>query len=380
MHLWNACRRLVPSSIRRRLGQWQQALLAVFAVCPVWLARCAPREMVRVFYGHRRIPRLDDRTYGGIVKFQYLQRDFPNSPRRFNVLYLVSSRLPAGAVGMARIARRRQVPIVWNQNGVAYPAWHGPGWERVNAPFAELLQMADHVFYQSHFCKLSADRYVGERDGPWEILFNPVDTRTFTPATADPDPDSLVLLLGGTQYQRYRVEVAFQVFAHVRRRYPNARLLVTGRCCWIPDEAQALRLARELAVEAGVERHVTFLGPYTQAEAPAVFRQAHVLVHTKYNDPCPTVVIEAMACGLPVVYSSSGGVEELVGEAGVGVPTELNWERDIPPDPAAMAEAFFQVAEQRVAMGQAARQRAVERFDLKPWLARHRQLFEQVVA
>ena len=72
----------------------------------------------------------------------------------------------------------------------------------------------------------------------------------------------------------------------------------------------------------GVAERVEFLGPYSQLEAPHILRRGHVLLHTKYNDPCPTAVIEAMACGVPVVYSSSGGVPELVGqEAGIGVPT-----------------------------------------------------------
>ncbi len=82
------------------------------------------------------------------------------------------------------------------------------------------------------------------------------------------------------------------------------------------------------------------LGEYAQRDAPAIFRQAHVLLHTKVNDPCPTLVLEAMACGLPVVYPRSGGTVELVGdEAGVGVPHPDGFERDEPPPPEALAEA-----------------------------------------
>ena len=45
-----------------------------------------------------------------------------------------------------------------------------------------------------------------------------------------------------------------------------------------------------------------------------------------YQDNCPTAILEAMACGLPILYSSSGGVPELVGEeAGLGIHVEENW-------------------------------------------------------
>ena len=56
-------------------------------------------------------------------------------------------------------------------------------------------------------------------------------------------------------------------------------------------------------------------------------------------------MIEALACGRPVVYSNSGGVPELVGsEAGIGVGTEQTWDRDVPPDPVALAEAVAKVS------------------------------------
>src|SRR5206468_10667956 len=117
-------------------------------------------------------------------------------------------------------------------------------------------------------------------------------------------------------------------------------------------------------------------GTYTQAAAPDVFRSADVLLHTKYNDPCPGLVVEAMACGLPVVYSSSGGVPELVGQdAGIGLPAPLDWERQHPPEPEALAEAVIQVVDRLEDYREAARRRAVEAFDSRPWIARHLEVF-----
>ena len=57
---------------------------------------------VRVSYGHFTLPSRDEPAVGGIVKLQSLSEVFPNTPFRYNVLYLVSSRLPEGAVIPAR--------------------------------------------------------------------------------------------------------------------------------------------------------------------------------------------------------------------------------------------------------------------------------------
>ena len=102
-----------------------------------------------------------------------------------------------------------------------------------------------------------------------------------------------------------------------------------------------------------------------------------MLLHPKFNDPCPATVVEALACGVPVVYSASGGVPELVGgDAGIGIPAEESWDRDLTPDPVAMADAVVRVADDHARFSAAARARAVERFDLRPWLRRHRDVFE----
>ena len=303
---------------------------------------------------------------------------FPNTPRGFNLAYLGSSNRPHDSSALIRLSRARRAAIVVNQNGVAYEGWHGPGWKRANEPLAELFHAADHVIYQSAFCKLSADRFLGEPTRGWEILHNPVDIERFAPAGRPPRP--LTLLLGGNQYQRYRFERGLRAFELVSETEPDARLLVTGRISWHPDRRIAEREARELLGSSPAAGRIELVGPFTQREAPMLYRRGDVLLHTKYNDPCPTVVLEAMASGLPVVYSESGGTPELVGDAGVGVPAPLDWEHDHPPDPEALAAAVLRVAAQLDEYSAAARARAVERFDLQPWIERHRALFADLVA
>jgi glycosyltransferase involved in cell wall biosynthesis len=329
---------------------------------------------VKTYYGYPDMPKPGEHAWGGIVKFQHLLPHYPNSPEAFNVLCLVSSRPPKGAHLLAKTAQKKGARLIWNQNGVSYPAVQ-PDWETRNASMKKLLHMAHHVFYQSEFCRMCANKYLGERSGSGEVLYNAVDTATFTPTTSL--PDRLTLLLGGTQYQYYRFETAIRTLLHIKEKYPDARLLVTGALCWHPDPSEARQQANHLISQTGLSGSVELYGPYTQQEAPSLFKRAHMLLHTKYNDPCPGLVVEAMASGLPVVYSHSGGVPELVGDhAGIGIPTELNWEHDLPPDPEQLAQAVLQIASNRSQYAEAARQRAVEKFDIKYWIKRYRDIFE----
>ena len=127
-------------------------------------------------------------------------------------------------------------------------------------------------------------------------------------------------------------------------------------------------------------RVVCVTGPYTRNQAPAVFQSAHILVHPKYKDPCPTVVVEAMASGLPVVASSSGGLRELLGEKGGSlVESEESWETIHPPDPKRMCDEVLKIDADLDRRSTQARSRAVEHFSERSWLDTQRTLFSQLL-
>ncbi len=328
-----------------------------------------PGSGVRVFYGHDRVPGPGEPAAGGTAKFQKLAVRFPNSPHDFNLLYLGSSGLPRDLKPLLWATRRRDTRVVLSQDGVGYTGWAGARTDEVNAPLRRALQGADHVLYQSDFCKRSADEFLGTPRGDWEVLYNAVDTERFAPVVSP--ANGPVLLLGGDQTQAYRLELGLRTLAALLPQQPDARLLVSGRVVVDPGP---------LLDELDLRDRVELLGRYAQRDAPAIYGRAHVLLHTKVNDPCPNVVLEAMACGLPVVYPASGGTVELVGEeAGVGVAHPDGWERDEPPTPEAMAAAVGRVLANLDAVSAAARRRAVERFDLEPWLDRHGELFTGLI-
>jgi glycosyltransferase involved in cell wall biosynthesis len=339
-----------------------------------WARLLAARRVapgLRVSYGFDRVPGPDDPVAGGTGKLQKLAVRFPSCPHDFTLLYLGSSALPRDLGPLLWIAGRRRAAVVLNQDGVGYPGWAGARTEEVNAPLRRALLAADHVLYQSEFCKRSADVFLGEPQGRWEILPNAVDVERFTPA-GTPPPDGPVLLLGGDQTQAYRLELALRTLAALAPAHPGARLLVSGRT--MADPAASIH-------ELGLVGRVVLVGRYSQADAPSLYGRAHLLLHTKVNDPCPNVVLEAMASGLPVVHPASGGTVELVGdEAGIGVPHPDSFDRDEPPSPEAMADAVERALADLPRLAAAARARAVERYPLPAWLDRHAELFAELTA
>jgi glycosyltransferase involved in cell wall biosynthesis len=111
-------------------------------------------------------------------------------------------------------------------------------------------------------------------------------------------------------------------------------------------------------------------------DMPATYGRLDVLALTSQHEGTPLAVLEAMACGLPIVATNVGGVPELVcaDESGVLV---------APGDPAAVAAAVLALLDdprRRSALSAAARSRVIERFALRAQVVQTAALLRAVAA
>lgn len=320
-------------------------------------------------WGPRSVP------HGGSLKYRYLDKSFPHSGLACNILYVVSVGRPLAVLVLLRRARRLGIHVVWNQNGAYVPYAFGRDTARKgNALMGKQMRLASYVFYQSQYAKRSCDHFFGACTSPYEILHNAVDTSLFAPSEPG-RRDSLNLLVSGSHNDSYRLPLALEVIERLMQRKFPARLKIAGRMS--PDTEIEIR---NRIAQASLMNWVEFLGEYDQNQAPGVYRSADMLLHTQYNDVCPSVVLEAMACGLPVVYSKTGGTPELVGEdAGYGIPSELDWDVPRPPAATALCDAVVHLSGRLAEAGQAARRRAVEKFGMERWIARHEYIFNDLL-
>src|SRR5687768_6869670 len=110
---------------------------------------------------------------------------------------------------------------------------------------------------------------------------------------------------------------------------------------------------------------IKFMNTVPREHIPWLMRSAHLLFSAEVNPPCPNSVIEALACGLPIIGFDTGSLSEIVDkEAGCVVPYGSNpWKLEKPDIPA-LANAAVDVLEDQARFRNSARDRAETAFGL----------------
>ncbi len=144
------------------------------------------------------------------------------------------------------------------------------------------------------------------------VVPNVVDVDPFTGCTDTVVRDAGELLWVGGRKLGKGTDVLLAAFARLRVSRPDLRLRLIGRAPSETEEQQLRALAREL----GVADAVNFEGQASRATVAAAMARATVFVHPSPLETFGVVAAEALAAGLPVAATPSGGVEEIVGRDG----------------------------------------------------------------
>ena len=183
-----------------------------------------------------------------------------------------------------------------------------------------------------------------------------VDLSEFNPdGPAEPHDGRPRLVVLSRMVPRKGIGDAIEALAEL----PGAELVIAGgppRERLAQDEEGARLLA--LAERAGVADRVEFRGRIERADAPALLRSADAVVCVPWYEPFGIVPLEAMACGVPVIASSVGGLADTVvhGATGLHVPPRR------PDRLAAAVRALLPDAALRRELGAAGAERARRRY------------------
>ncbi len=218
--------------------------------------------------------------------------------------------------------------------------------------------LADHIVYQSEFCADWWNQVYGQARCPSTIIHNGVNLQEYSPAPGVTHSMDLirVLVVEGRFGGGYEVGLENAV------RFSAALQLKSGK-----------RVQLILAGDPGATlpekyNHLDWLewkGVVTRKDLPMLYRSAHLLFSADIRASCPNSVIEALACGLPVVGYDTGSLLELVGSEAGGIRSygsDPDMLQPAIPDP--LTESALRLLAARDQYSQSACRRAKNLFDL----------------
>lgn len=144
------------------------------------------------------------------------------------------------------------------------------------------------------------------------ILRNAVDTNRFKPLKNKElrkyykikDNEILILFVGYLDTFKGIFEL-INAFYEINKKKDNINLMIVGEG---PKENELKKKVYKL----GLEKSVIFTGNINPNDVPPYYQNADIFVLPSYTEGLPLVLIEAMACGLPVVVSNVGGIPEII--------------------------------------------------------------------
>ncbi len=166
------------------------------------------------------------------------------------------------------------------------------------------------IICNSHRVKQQLQQHYQVPEHKIRVIYNGVDLERYHPQKraelrqqARQDwqlQDQLTYLFVGSGYERKGLDTLL----HAYRALPDdTRLIVVGK-------DRRIKQYQAMARQLGIAERVRFVGP--QTDMPSLYAAADVLVLPTLYDPFPNVVLEAMACGLPVITSYQCGAVDVI--------------------------------------------------------------------
>ncbi len=113
----------------------------------------------------------------------------------------------------------------------------------------------------------------------------------------------------------YNPEMAIAMFSRVLDSFPQASMTMAG-----PDKGDGtFQATKKMAKDLGLLDRISFPGAIPKEEVPRVMAHHDIFVNTTNVDNTPVSVVEAMACGLPVVSTNAGGIPYLIEHGKTGL-------------------------------------------------------------
>lgn len=137
----------------------------------------------------------------------------------------------------------------------------------------------------------------------FNVIYNGIDIERFIPKSTK--EDTFTVLSTSRLIRRKGIEFLIKGFAKFIEKSRNSKLVLVGDG---DQKGELINLVNSL----GITNYVEFLGSVPHDEIAQIYRNSDAFVLPSFNEGMSNSILEAMASGLPIISTSTGGSEELV--------------------------------------------------------------------
>ena len=337
------------------------------------LAVRSPRRLARLLVNLRRAPAVRRRRHGGVVGL--LSMYVPLLRLRPDVVQFEWNISAVDHLPLFDVWDGPVATSCWGSDLSVYP--HVPGIPMYAEGVAEVLRRTAAVHCVSEDLRHLAIDF-GLDPAKARVILPAVDPDVFrpngtrrAPTSVSHDPGFHLVTVAELRWEK-GFEYALSALRRlVDQGVPATLEVIGGAPAGWPERERIIHTTRDL----GIGPRVRLSGPFPAEELSRRVARADALLHPSLIEGIPHVVIEAMACGTPVVTTDCGGVREAVCHGVHGFVVDVR-------DPEQLADALFELWADpalRRRMGEAGRRTARERFTLSRQLDEYLVMYEELV-
>jgi glycosyltransferase involved in cell wall biosynthesis len=218
--------------------------------------------------------------------------------------------VPCGVISYL-LKRKYDIPYIVSLRGSDVPGYS----ERFQKLYTVLTPIIHRVWRQAKFVVTNSKgltELAQKSDPQQKILeiFNGIDTNFYQPNNrSDKDRQKeFRILLASRLTKRKGFNYAIDAFAQLIKKYPQIVMQIAG------GEGNAMAELKEQVSRLELKNKIKFSGLYFKEDSPRIYNWADVFVMPSLNEGMSNNLLEALASGLPVLMTPTGGAEELISD------------------------------------------------------------------
>lgn len=263
-------------------------------------------------------------SQGELLKYVWVAYKFSKELAKNNQYDLTHSffSVPCGVISLL-LKRKFGIPYVISLRGSDVPGYS----ERFTALYKVITPIIKKIWKEAYFVIANSHGLaeLARKSKPEKeigIIPNGIDIEEFFPDSSKKEADKFTIICVSRVTPRKGIRFLIQAFNVLSKRYDYLRLVIVG-------DGNERKSLENLVFSFGLKDKILFTGPVLHEKVLEYYQKSNVFVLPSLNEGMSNTMLEALACGLPLVATDTGGTKELVQDGQNGFIVKMKDSKDL---------------------------------------------------